>query len=221
TYAPVDSDIIYSTLVSNYRCRSSNRVFSNNIMMAVEEAIVPVVSIDANPGNSVKAGTPVTLTAMVTSGGQSPMYQWYVNHAAVTGATAMTYTSTFANGDSVTVQVKRSDACGMSNFNGMLIHVGGVGVAQVTVGDALINVLPNPNKGEFIVKGTLGVRTDLAVTLELTTMLGQAVYRSNATAKGGTLEEHIKLSSTLANGMYLLNVHSDVASKVFHVVVEQ
>jgi len=222
TYTPNDSDVVYSTLLSNYRCRSVNRVFSNNIVMGVQDAIVPSVSISANPGNSITAGTTVTLTATITDGGAAPTYKWSVNGAAITGATSATYANNnFANKDSVTVFVTRTDACGMSSFNGLLMHVGGVSVIQVAAGIANINVVPNPNKGEFTVKGDLGVAADVDVTMELTNMLGQVVYKGNTVAKGGTLDEHIKLSNTLANGMYLLNVHSDAASKVFHVVVEQ
>lgn len=81
--------------------------------------------------------------------------------------------------------------------------------------------MPNPNKGEFTLKGTLGAKNDDVVTLEVTNMLGQVVYTSKVMTRGGSINEHIKLSNTLANGMYLLNVRSGNALSVFHMVIEQ
>jgi hypothetical protein len=52
-------------------------------------------------------------------------------------------------------------------------------------------------------------------------MLGQVVYRSKVMSKQGRVEERIQLENTLANGMYILNLRSESASKVFHFVMEQ
>jgi len=84
-----------------------------------------------------------------------------------------------------------------------------------------ITVLPNPNKGEFTIKGSLGVNTDEEVSLELTDVLGQVIYKNKVTAKNGKLNEHIQLVNTIANGMYMLILHSDGVNEVFHVVIEQ
>ncbi len=83
-----------------------------------------------------------------------------------------------------------------------------------------IYVAPNPNKGIFTIKGTYGTTDDVAVSIEVTDMLGQVIYRGNATATGGELNEVIQLKG-IANGMYLLSLRSGVADKVFHIVVEQ
>src|SRR6185312_15616502 len=122
TYNPADGDIIYNTLLSNYRCRDTNRVFSNNITMTVDSAIVPVVTITASPGTSIGIGVSDTLTANVTDGGTAPTYKWYLNNVAVAGATNATFIrNTFINGDSVSVKVTRNDACGLSTFNA--VHI--------------------------------------------------------------------------------------------------
>jgi hypothetical protein len=52
-------------------------------------------------------------------------------------------------------------------------------------------------------------------------MLGQSVYFNKVSTNNGTINEHIKLSNTLANGMYLLNVRSGETTNVFHIVIEQ
>ena len=86
---------------------------------------------------------------------------------------------------------------------------------------ALINVFPNPNKGTFAVRGTVGTVANEAVTLDVTDLLGQVIYRSNATAFGGRLDETITLSDALANGMYILNVKAGTENKTFHFVIER
>ena len=91
----------------------------------------------------------------------------------------------------------------------------------VTALPALISVLPNPNKGTFAVRGSLGSVRDEEVTLEVTDMLGQVIYRTKVIAVAGKLNETITLSNTLANGMYILNARSGTEDKTFHFVKEQ
>jgi uncharacterized protein YjdB len=91
----------------------------------------------------------------------------------------------------------------------------------VSVVPASISLLPNPNKGTFTVKGTVGSVNDEEVTLEVTDVLGQVIYKSKVTAQNGRINETVTLNNTLANGMYILNVQSGSEQKVFHFVIEQ
>jgi hypothetical protein len=83
-----------------------------------------------------------------------------------------------------------------------------------------LSVAPNPSKGTFTIKGTLGTTDDMDVTLMVTDMLGRTVYTSTITAQNGNIEETIKLNN-IARGTYLLNVHTTTENKVFHVVVQE
>jgi hypothetical protein len=94
-------------------------------------------------------------------------------------------------------------------------------VVNVAAANIDVNVMPNPNKGEFTVKGNLATKEDVEVTLEITNMLGQTIYNNKVMANNGSINERIRLDNTLANGMYMLNLRSVSGSKVFHVVVEQ
>jgi len=67
----------------------------------------------------------------------------------------------------------------------------------------------------------VGSVSDEAVTLEVTDVLGQVIYKTKLTALGGKLNETITLSSTLANGMYIMNVQSGTENKTLHFVIEQ
>ncbi|MCF8450943.1 MAG: T9SS type A sorting domain-containing protein, partial [Taibaiella sp.] len=69
--------------------------------------------------------------------------------------------------------------------------------------------------------GTLGSGADEAVNADVTDMLGQVVYRGILQAKRGKLDEQIRLSNTLANGMYILTLRTEQEQKVFHFVMQQ
>jgi hypothetical protein len=84
-----------------------------------------------------------------------------------------------------------------------------------------IRLLPNPNKGDFVVKGTTGLADDKELTIDITDMLGQIVYTGKVTTKAGNLDAHIRISNTLANGMYILNLRSENEKKAFHFVLQQ
>jgi hypothetical protein len=222
TYIPANGDEVYVMMTSTYHCRLANSANSSKINMQVDVPVLPVVSITANPGLDLAAGQTATFTANVMNGGSTPAYQWYVNGVAVTGATTPVFsTSTLANNDSVTCQVQSSSACaGMLGFNSVRVRVSGVGVQNVSSTVSDIRLVPNPSKGTFTVKGTLGT-TDEEASLEITNMLGQVVYRANAEVRNGELNERIELGNGIANGMYILNLRTGTGQKVFHIVIEQ
>ncbi len=220
-YVPNNGDIVTFMMASNFPCRLADTVFSSNTTLHVQAAVMPVVTISVLPGNNVAAGTNVTFSAMVTHGGTTPLYQWVVNSTPIAGATNSSYsTSTLSNNDSVTCMVEGS--CGLVGFNsiGMKIHSVGVGVGTVANGNSSLTLLPNPNKGEFTVKGSLISAIDQVVTFEVTDVIGQVVYSSKVKVLGGNVNEHITLDK-LSNGMYLFNLRSGNETSVFHFVIEQ
>jgi hypothetical protein len=221
SYVPHNGDIVTFMLGSTFPCRLADTVFADNTTLSVEPAAVPVVSIATNPGTSVTAGQNVTFTATVVNGGSHPTFQWVVNSTPVAGATASTFsTSNLSNHDSVSCIVE--SACGLTGFNsvGMNVRSIGVGVNNVNGANSDLSLVPNPNKGDFTVKGNLSVAADQEVTLEVTNVIGQVVYTNKVVAHGGNINEHIKLSN-LTNGMYLMSVRSGDDKSVFHFVIEQ
>ncbi|MES2701392.1 MAG: Ig-like domain-containing protein [Bacteroidota bacterium] len=222
SYTPADGDVIYAKLASNYQCRLADTVSSNTIAMTVNPLYTPTVTVTADPGTLVQVGTSVTLTANVSGAGPSPTYQWYVGMSAIPSATNATYTSnSFANGDTISCIVMGTGGCGFPGASGVVMNVAPVSVTGPVVGISDIRLIPNPNKGEFSVKGTLAVKADQEATIEITNMLGQTVYSSKVSAHSGVVSEQVKLSNTLANGMYMLNLISGNERKVFHFVLEQ
>jgi len=224
SYMPANGDIVYCVLGSNYHCRLADNATSSHVTMEVDLPSVPSVSISAYPGTNIAAGQAVTFTATVNAGGgPNPSYQWLVNSVAVPGATQSTYVSSnLFNGDSVSCHVLSSGGCsGILGSGAVMVHVVGDAVAQIGTSGADIRLVPNPNKGQFTVKGTLGTSSVDEVAIEITDMLGQAVYSGKAPVRNGEIDQHVTLSNALANGMYILNVRSGAETKVFHFVLEQ
>ena len=84
-----------------------------------------------------------------------------------------------------------------------------------------IKLFPNPNSGIFNVRGLLADRQDAEVSIEITDMLGQLVYRNSFIAQSGNINEQIQINNAIANSMYLVTIRSGGVQKVFHIVIEQ
>jgi subtilisin-like proprotein convertase family protein/uncharacterized protein YjdB len=222
TYVPLNGDVVTAKMASNFTCRAADTVTSNSLTITTTPILLPVISLAVSPGTIITSGTTVTFTATLTGiAGSTPAYQWIVNNTVIPLATNATFTSsTLHNNDSVTCKVSISDPCGFENFNSLVMRVKTVGVGQVA-GQADVMLLPNPNKGEFVVKGTLFSGSDEEITLEVLNMIGQSVYNGNTAVRNGVLNEKIRLSNTLANGMYMLNIHTAGGNQVIHFVLEQ
>jgi uncharacterized protein YjdB len=223
TYAPNNGDVVTCKLTSNYTCLTASSVMSNVLTMATDPLYVPVVNISVSPGTSVPAGATVAFTALYGStAGPSPSFQWYKNGFAIAGETNFTYmTNALVNNDSISCKVTGTSPCGYESFNSVLMRVKQTGIGQLSGGSDDILLMPNPNKGNFVIKGQLVASTDNEVSFEVTNMLGQTVYRAKTTAAGGNINERIQLDNTLANGMYILSLRTGDEIRVFHFVLEQ
>jgi len=138
------------------------------------------------------------------------------------GATNASYTSTtFANNDSVSCLVTASGICPVTSHAWMYMLVSPLGVGGTTAQAGAVQVLPNPNKGIFTIKGSLGVSYNGNIAVELTNMLGQVVHTETIVANNGQVNQQIQLPNSISNGMYLLNLKNGGDTKVFHIVVEK
>ena len=222
SYVPNAGDIIKVQLTSDTVCAIPNPVV-DSMNIQLQAPLVPSVFIFVSPILSIDPGQRDTLTAVATNCGPSPSYQWYLNGSLITGATNATYTSgIFNNHDSVSCRVTTSGPCGgRITYNSVIITVYSTGVTQVGSLLTDVRLIPNPNTGTFVIKGSLGTTDDEPVSIEITDMIGQVIYSDKTMANGGMVNKQIQLSSTLANGMYMLNLVSGTDHKVFHFVIEQ
>ena len=221
-YTPTNGDLVQVTMTSSFPCLTTPTA-TNTMLMTVVPIVAPVGAIDVTPGYIIAPGTAAHFSVTVVSGGGlSPSYQWMVNAVPIAGATNTTFTiSTLNNGDSVSCVVTNTDLCSsVATFNAVKMSVGYNTGIQQTGNNTGISLVPNPNNGSFAVKGAIGT-TDEQVVIEVTDMVGQVLYSTKAQLTDGQLNEHISLHSTIANGMYLLNVKTPSVNKVFHFVLEQ
>jgi uncharacterized protein (TIGR02145 family) len=118
-----------------YNLDCHNFEYYNGTSWVAVNPIVASVSISANPGGAVCAGTSVTFTATPVNGGASPTYQWKLNGGDV-GTNSATYTnSSLNNGDQISCELTSNAACvsgnpAVSNVLTMLVS------ASPTVADA-------------------------------------------------------------------------------------
>ncbi len=221
SYVPVNNDMVSVTMTSNDPCALLPSG-GNSVTMVVQPPLAPVFSITATPSGALVIGQPVTLKVVISSnGGPAPTFQWVLNGTPLLGETANTLkTSNLFNKDSVTCIVTGSGDCGgLPTSHSVIMNIHSLGVDQAGKGSD-IRVMPNPNNGTFIIKGTIGTGIDEEVSLEISNMLGQVVYSNKVMARDGKLNEQVQMSNGLASGMYILNVRSANEHNVFHFVVE-
>ncbi len=218
-YIPDQGDVVVVEMTSNANCLVSMHTATDEITVNLEDIYIPAVTIIADPGSMINKGQTVTFTAQADKAGPAPRYQWMRNKLDIPGATNATFTTnTISNKDSISCVVWGSGKCGLPSFNGLLMQVGTTGFNELSAGN--IKVLPNPNKGTFTVKGSVGTANE-EVSLEITNMLGQSVYTGKVTASEGQIDTQVQLGSNIANGMYMMNVRTTSGNTVFHIVVEQ
>ena len=84
-----------------------------------------------------------------------------------------------------------------------------LGVAHITVSANSISILPNPNKGVFVISAILNSATDENMPVEVSNAIGQVVYRSSLFAKKGTINAELALKEGLPGGLYILHIRSE------------
>ena len=223
-YAPVNGDDVSVTLTSNFPCLLTPTA-TTHMAMTVLPITQPIGVVSAVPGYIIPAGMYDTFTCTIVSGGGSaPTYQWSKNSVPVAGATNSVYiTNALIHGDSVNCQVTNTDLCsGVSVFNSVIITIGNnVGINEVAGPGGNFQMIPNPNSGSFVIKGTLAEQFNEDLTLEVTDMLGRVVYNNATRSLNGEINQEIQLDNALANGMYLLTLRSKHVNNVIHFVINK
>ncbi len=219
-FTPVNNDVVFVTMTSNYNCKLDTSVLSNNIHFYVDHPDTPVVEIDYYQTATVDSYQ-VLVTNDLTHI-YNYTYQWYVNgtlQTMITTSYLILAPGSIPAGSEVSCVVLRHNPCGaFPGFGSYNLSNVSVKPVTFTVGD--VKLIPNPNNGIFNLKGTTGAVGNQDVNIEVTDMLGQVVFKESVIARNGEIDEHIQLNN-LANGMYILNMHVGAGNKVFHMVIEQ
>jgi len=223
-YPPSNGDVLRCSMLSNFPCATTSAATSAPFTVSVQPVIPNDINIYVSQAG-IATGTVDTFVAVAPYAGSSPVYQWRINGAPVPGATTATYiTSTLINGEVISCDVTSSNPCVFPRTeisSGIVIRVWGVGVKNVTNGPTRFELIPNPNKGEFTISGTLNNAADEGVNIQVTDVLGQVVYTGATNAANGKLEAKITLGNSLANGVYLVSIINGGDHEVFHMVLEK
>ena len=219
TYSPTNTDFVYATMTSNFPCRLADSVFSNHLSMTVDPIVIPSLHLTATPGLDISAGISVTLTAVASGSGTSPVYVWFKNGTLLSGVTSATYTSsTYSNNDSVSCIIINPAPCGGADTAYAIIHVSS-GVTA-THGTEDLHLIPNPNDGNFRITGSTGEKISRDAVVQIFDLLGQTIFSTNAVIDNGNIDEQIKLNN-LANGTYFVVLHTDSWSKKVSVIIHR
>ena len=170
------------------------------------------------------SGSPVTLTNTTTGG------TWSSNNIARATVGSATGVVTGVGVGTVIITYSVTNPNGCSNQATKMITVGtsapgsegnSLITENVPLSDGNILLIPNPNKGEFTIKGNLNTITDEEITIEVVDILGQSIYKGQVKVVDSNINEHVVLKNTIANGRYLLNLHSSGEHYVIQFVVER
>lgn len=224
TYAPANGDVVAVTMTSNFPCVTTPTA-TTNISLTVLPITQPVGVVTAQPGYIVPAGMNDTFTCTIVSGGGlAPTYQWYINNIPQAGATNSVYiTNNLHTGDSVNCEVVNTDQCsGVSVFSYLHIIIGNnVGVHDLANGSSNVMLVPNPNGGSFHVKGNVAGVVNGNIDVQVTDMLGKAVYMGKATVTNGVVDSELQLGDNLSNGTYLLTIRNGEEQSTLHFTLQR
>jgi photosystem II stability/assembly factor-like uncharacterized protein len=155
TNSLVNGDRVSVQMTSNYECATTQNISSNIIEMFVRNAMSPTIAVTGN--TTVSQGQRTLLTATITGGGTSPVYQWqdsthlhgWLN---VSGATADTLSYTpVLSGAKVRCRLTSNAPCAGANpvtSTAVMINLV-TGINPVPAGNYGVLLAPNPVSSLF------------------------------------------------------------------------
>ncbi len=99
-----------------------------------------------------------------------------------------------------------------------------LGVNELTGNLSGIEIIPNPNRGAFVISGEMAASATGVyepVDVILTDVLGRTVYSDKVTPVNGMIHKEVMLNGNITSGSYILNLRTDSERRAFHVVIQQ
>jgi hypothetical protein len=216
---PVNGDIIMVTVTHPGSCIQP--AASPATTLSVSPVAAPSVTITVTPGTHALPGTAIVFNAYAVNGGSNPDYQWYHNGLAA-GSNQASYTpASWQRGDNIYCTITSSDACAQpqTGKSNILIMQATTGIGPNGRPGHILSLYPNPNTGSFTLEGT--INKGKAIPITIVNVTGQQIYSETAVADNGKLNKEIQLPGSLANGVYLLRMHTDTGTETIRFVLER
>lgn len=138
-------------------------------------------------------------------------YQWYKNGVELPGFTSNAYSFNTAGA----YQFLETNAAGCSKMSAIVDVYSSCRIAEVNMAD----VYPNPSDGNFMLHATMRLTTS-EVLLEIKDITGKIVY-SRILPAAEEINEEVHLDASVANGMYILTLHSDTQDHVKRIMISK
>lgn len=143
-----NGDKISCEMTSNAACATSIAATSNTVIVDVSPDVSPSVNIVAS-GNDVCQGSEVTFTATPVNGGNSPIYQWFVN-GTMSGTNSPTFSSdALTSGDKVNCRLTSNAPCvarANATSNSITMIVNSLSSPSISIAASQNNICP----GSFV-----------------------------------------------------------------------
>lgn len=226
TYSPTSVETVTVKMVSSIVCHTPDTATASTSFVLFPH-LVPHAVISATPNDSVTfLGQVIDFFCEVTYGGPNPAYQWYVDRVAVPGATSNTYTRHIYNNDTVRCIVTGNAICSIPNkdTSNTIVIYGSyltVGVGNVGAGNGNVDIIPNPASGTFTINGNMAILSDDQVLIEVRDLKGSVVFAEMTNTNHGQFSETLSLADQLADGMYIVRIHSDAEEKHLKLVIKK
>jgi len=156
-YSPDHGDYITCIMTTDGICAVPS-VIEASLVFNIYPQVAPIVVVTTSSTDTAAyLGQDYTFFTDVTYGGTAPGYQWYVNSAAIAGATESTFnTHVYENNDSVYCFVTATTPCdtvvyGISNTK-IIYGINYLSVSSISGSQNNFNVFPDPNTGKFIIE---------------------------------------------------------------------
>lgn len=209
----IANPIASPTVTTTYAVQSMNTSFcpqlnKDTVTVAVVPLTYPSINITVSPDSNINSGTNVVFIAG-TANCSNPGYQWKLNGTNIPGATNSTYSSSTLNdNDKISCMLTCADSCPSPQdtvSNVITMHV--TSSINELSAEPGIEVYPNPNKGEFVVKRAL-----VGTRIIICNLYGQEIYTGTAAE-----DETRILVPELPDGIYLLKAQSALGTKTIRI----
>ena len=180
-------------------------------------------TITSSGGFVINTATPPTSVMLSSTGDAGGT--WTSNNTAVATIGAGTGTVTSAGAGvatiSYTVTLGGCSARATHTVNVVAAKSANDNSSSTVFVESNVSIYPNPNKGTFTIKGSVASEENTPVAIIIVDMAGQIVYENNVSITNGTIDEQVALNANLANGMYMLILHSGNSQNIFHFAINK